>query len=406
MELELVGAALQWPGVLDDVNVTAEDFQNPHLGLIWETMLRLHAEGHDVRDAALVAVSLDGFEQSVVRARELLLDAVSSAAIPSNVRVYAAKIVEERRRRDIANACSRAVNDLSAGCQLEMVVESLRRVADDSRADSGPGMTTWAEIETAVEQDSDWIVPYLLRRDDRLVVTGSEGAGKSVLIRQIAMCCSAGLKPFTLEECEPRSVLLVDCENPLSIIRRTLAEIAKPIRNRMRTPDGLKIVRKPEGLDLGDARNRMALRGWCRAAKPDLLVIGPVYKLHTGGDMREEDLARKVVEVIDSVRTEFSCAVILEHHAPKGQFGRRDLAPIGSSLWMRWPEFGIGLDVDMSVEALADGRRGKLRHWRGQRDERDWPWKLVEGEPGELPWCDERDKKTYTNKDWRDNEHE
>jgi len=406
MELELVGAAVLWPAVLDDVDLEPGEFADPALGMIWETLLRLHGEGLDVRDPALVAASMFGSPQALARGRELLIQAVACQAIPSNARVYCDMIREENWRRKLTGTLSEALTALRSDCQLDSVVESLKRVADDSRPHSGPEMTTWGEMEHIQEQQSDWIVPYLLRRDDRLVLTGSEGAGKSMLTRQIAMCAAAGLNPFTLEETEPRSVLLVDCENPFQIVQRTLAQISKPIRNRLRNPDGLHVVRRPQGLDLGDSRNRMALRSWCRQARPDLLVIGPVYKLHTGGDMREEDLARKVVEVIDDIRTEFRCCVILEHHAPKGLNGKRDLAPIGSSLWMRWPEFGIGLDVDMSVEALAEGRYGKLRHWRGQRDERDWPWKIYEGAPGELPWCDERNRKDYGSKDWRDNDRE
>lgn len=53
-------------------------------------------------------------------------------------------------------------------------------------------------------------------------------------------------------------------------------------------------------------------------------------------------------------------------HATSGK--HRPERPYGASLWMRWPEFGIYLDAN-----------GPMRHWRGQRDEREWPSALKRG---------------------------
>jgi hypothetical protein len=66
--------------------------------------------------------------------------------------------------------------------------------------------------------------------------------------------------------------------------------------------------------------------------------------------------------------------VILEGHSPYAAGGgRRPERPYGASLWSRWPEFGLYLSPE-----------GHLRHWRGARDERDWPAALERG--GTWPW--------------------
>ncbi|HEY3478819.1 MAG TPA: hypothetical protein VGL02_07955, partial [Streptomyces sp.] len=88
-------------------------------------------------------------------------------------------------------------------------------------------------------------------------------------------------------------------------------------------------------------------------------------------------------------RATSGCAVLMEAHAPhhNGQGAHRNLRPLGSSLWMRWPEFGFGLRPveDEKSASNAEGCRGRrFMPWRGLRDERDWPQYLKQGE--HWPW--------------------
>ena len=74
---------------------------------------------------------------------------------------------------------------------------------------------------------------------------------------------------------------------------------------------------------------------------------------------------------------------MMEAHQPYAAGGRRAERPYGASLWSRWPEFGLHL-----------AESGELRHWRGARDEREWPGALVRG--GEWPWTAPTDSKAVT----------
>ena len=92
------------------------------------------------------------------------------------------------------------------------------------------------------------------------------------------------------------------------------------------------------------------------------------------GDPTEETSAKKVTEVLDRIRVETGAALLLEAHSPHATGGgKRPIRPYGASLWLRWPEFGLSLSGE-----------GHLLHWRGPRDERDWPAALERG--GEWPW--------------------
>jgi replicative DNA helicase len=79
----------------------------------------------------------------------------------------------------------------------------------------------------------------------------------------------------------------------------------------------------------------------------------------------------------------------MEAHAPHaGPMGPRSLRPAGSSLWLRWPEFGYGLRRVEHEQSAQEGRACRLVPWRGARDARDWPLFLRAGDPatGEWPW--------------------
>jgi hypothetical protein len=70
-----------------------------------------------------------------------------------------------------------------------------------------------------------WLMPGLLERGDRLMITGYEGWGKSTLVRQIALGCASGVHPFTGESTEPVRVLFIDCENSETQLRRGLTRM-------------------------------------------------------------------------------------------------------------------------------------------------------------------------------------
>jgi replicative DNA helicase len=65
----------------------------------------------------------------------------------------------------------------------------------------------------------------------------------------------------------------------------------------------------------------------------------------------------------------------LEHHAPHGETSKiREMRPFGSSLWLRWPEFGLALKRDPDRRTSL-----KVGRWRGDRVNADWPKRLDRG---------------------------
>jgi hypothetical protein len=235
------------------------------------------------------------------------------------------------------------------------------------------------------EPEHDWIAPGLLERGDRVILTAREGDGKSTLLRQIAVQFASGLHPFTLADIAPVRVLLIDCENSRRHIRRKLRPLRDEAGDRYQ-PGNLRVTVAPAGLDLLRADDQARLRAIVTDAAPDVVLLGPVYKL-AGGDPTREEVARVVAAELDALRDEHHVALLIEAHTPyTNSGGRRETRPYGASLWSRWPEFGLFLD-----------RSGKLENWRGPRDEREWPTRLRRAEP--WPWAATDD--TTKDAEWR-----
>jgi 5S rRNA maturation endonuclease (ribonuclease M5) len=244
-----------------------------------------------------------------------------------------------------------------------------------------PGrLVLWDEFLKESEEDSyDWLIPGLLERNERVIVVAAEGVGKTMLARQVAICSACGINPFTYQQMKPIRTLTVDLENPERIIRRTSRSImSQALHRSSQTKPLIHLYTKPSGLDLLKPGDRVLLEEQIEIAKPEMIVMGPLYKSFVDpGNRTSEAVAVEVAKYLDYLRTAYNVALWLEHHAPLGtSMTSRDLRPFGSAVWSRWPEFGISLTPDFTASAayIYD-----LKHFRGARDERNWPVKLTRG---------------------------
>lgn len=265
-----------------------------------------------------------------------------------------------------------AADHLAAG----KTIDEFLTVSDVvEQTDLAPDLDEFLSMEDAYS----WLVPDLLEHGDRLMITGVEGGGKSSLLRGIAVCVAAGLNPFSFTAIEPRRVLYIDLENSPRHTRRKL----RPLRDQataMGCPVGpgmMRMLMRPSGIDLTESEDAAWLYERVIAHKPELLILGPLYRLHAKNP-NDELAARLTVQAIDAARTAVDCAVIMEAHAGHGEWdGQRGIRPLGSSLWLRWPEFGYGLVPN-------DHGGVNFKNWRGPRDERAWPDELERGTT--WPW--------------------
>lgn len=249
----------------------------------------------------------------------------------------------------------------------------------------------------------DWVIPGLLERGDRLMLTASEGLGKTELLIQMGLASAAGLhmfsgRPLALAGGGPVTVMIADAENSERQLSRRYRGTGARVealcrRHGIDTPrwweddnGAIRFVIRPEGIPLSDRRELARLERSIAATNPDLVIAGPHYKL-TRADSTDENDAKDMIAELDTLRTRYGFALILEAHSPNAQGGHnRDLRPIGSSVFRRWPEFGYGLrGVEDSTGEDGMPTTVTFEKWRGDRDKRAWPRALSKSSTG-LPW--------------------
>lgn len=232
---------------------------------------------------------------------------------------------------------------------------------------------------------TEYAIESTLAMGERMILIGFEGSGKSTLLRQIAVMTAAGMHPFTGVDTEPKKVLYIDAENHPDQVRESWGGLSSlAARHGHQLERGmLTIMEEYEGeqdLTSDDGAAWLQERVW--AYQPALVVMGPLTNL-ASRDLRDDEPARKIRNAVNKARSICNSAWIMEHHAPhkSGMDKDRPVRPYGSSLFLKWPDYGYGL------KPTEDPRRFEWIKNRGPRvRSRQWPEMLREGEPNSLEW--------------------
>jgi replicative DNA helicase len=378
-----------------------EDFYRPAHGVIFAAitaLLRTSSLAYSGDEAGFVADMLTVKDKlaatgDLVRCggAPYLHTLIASVPTAANGAHYARIVREHAVRRRLLLAGRRILqwaggpgDDDSHG----LTERALREVEAVRDAGLGDGLTvkTITEFMDVPEgaDDYDWVVPGLLERGDRLMLTGVEGGGKSTLMRQLAVCIAAGIHPFTHLPVEPRRVMIIDAQDSEKQIRRKIRPLIAQARLQHHEVRETNLwIEARSCMDLALDRDVSWLLRQVTAVRPDVVMIGPLCNLAPRA-LNSDDDAAPVIAVMNMIRAR-GAALILEAHAGHalGPGGRRDMRPRGSSAFLGWPEFGYGLRWSEDPQAAVK-RTVDMVSWRGDRDEREWPEMLTAG--GVWPW--------------------
>lgn len=333
-------------------------------------------------------------------------DSYSTVLAGANVVIYA-------DGDDVGRLHARTVREslVAHGCNVRILEPAPAihngRSIDDVADHLGAGKTLDTLLETTPESEMErartgfdvldiierpkgqveFVIPNTLAKGERLILLGFEGSGKSTLCRQIAVMVAAGLHPFTGAEAPPKRVLFIDAENhPLQIqdswehMVGLAARYGRPVERGM-----LTVLEEYEGNNTLDTPDGSAwLTERVHAYRPDLIVMGPLTNM-ASKDLRDDEPVRKIRNTVNAARTVCNSAFIMEHHAPlKGGMDKeRPLRPYGSSLFLKWPDYGYGLKPT-DQEGVFEWHKNRGPRVRS----RVWPEALQEGRPTEFPWVE------------------
>lgn len=353
------------------------DFYEQAHETVWDAFGRLDAVG-TVVDAVTLRAVLPATPVMIALLPELVTLPVVTAAVGH----YAATVRDWSMRRQLEAEATRTLqaardSSVEAAGLASTVATRFAALRDSGMAPDDVAARTLEEILADPDDEPDWLIPGLLERRDRLVLTGNEGLGKSFLLRQFAVCAAAGLHPWDFSRrFAPVRSFIWDCENTESQIRRASRGIAGYARHHGGAGmAGRMMVRCSGRIDIRRDKDLARIHHELDAQQPDLVVIGPLYKLCPVAVQTDDDAA-PILAALDSIRDR-GIAVLVEAHSGHEKDGRtRDMRPRGSSALLGWPEFGYGM--------RRSARAGfcEFTAWRGDRSERDWPRGLRRADDG------------------------
>lgn len=383
-EQSVLGAMMLSPRAVGEVAavLTGPDFYVPKHEIIFDALLALQRAEHPTDVVALVDELLRTGELQRAGGAEYLHQLTSIVPTSSNAAYYAGIVRGDAMRRRLLEIADRIrAESPDPGVALPRAIADLQMLSEASSTSAGIRARSLRAVLDVPEQEDayDWVIPDVLERRDRLMLTGSEGGGKSTMLRQLALLSAAGVHPFRFHQIDPIRVLVVDAENSERQWRRAVRSMTDEaaLRGR-RDPRDYVALETVKSIDITRAADLTAIHRRIDEVKPDLLLIGPLYRLVPRAIQSDDDAA-PVLAALDSLRDRDVAMLIEAHagHAGSAQ-GERDLRPRGSSALLGWPEFGLGLrrEKQQSQFGLV---KFSLTRWRGDRDRREFPAKFMRG---------------------------
>lgn len=388
-EQMLIATCLAYP---DAVTLTrgradAEDFIDPRYQHLYTAILTEYAEAGTVNPITVhqraTTAGLRGVDLvDLYRWQEAISSAAVAPTLADQVRDGALRY----RLGLMVGQMHQRISDTSAPVadSVSEMLAALTQIRDGATGGTTLAAKTLREILETEDEPEDWVIPGLFERGDRLILTGYEGLGKTTWLRQIGICAAAGLNPVTLDQLDRQiRVLFVDVENSERQWRRETRGIAVVAeRGGLGSPRDYVHVHTGARMDLRKDRDLGLVHRLVDQYQPEILVIGPLYRLTPNGINNDEEAA-PLIAALDTLRDR-GLVLAMEAHAPKGSMGERNLAPRGSAALMGWPEFGFGL-APQDKDENDKIQTAEVVRWRGDRDRgRQWPKMLWAGGP--FPW--------------------
>jgi hypothetical protein len=365
--------------------LSPDDFYRQAHHIIFKIIVEMMRQGEPVDPITVNSKLAANGKTGVTGGAPYLHTLMAAVPTAASAGYYAVLVRQHAVRRRLIEAGTRIIQigtsgDAELGSLTERAVQEVEQVRDSGLGTELSALTYREFLEQGENQpEYDWVVPGLLERGDRLVLTGTSGMGKSTLARQFSVQAAAGIHPFGGKQFEAARVFLLDCENGAGHIRRKLrplihqaAMAGQPVLEH-----NLWIESRVDGIDLALDKDVSWLLRQIAAIAPDLFVVGPLYRLAPRALNDDSDVA-PILSTLNLIRAKGSCVLLEAHHGHGG-----DMRPRGSSALTNFPEFGLGMRWSADPQAQVV-RTADLVHWRGDRDERQWPRALQAG--GTWPW--------------------
>lgn len=209
------------------------------------------------------------------------------------------------------------------------------------------------------------------------LIVSATNLGKSTLLLNTILAILAGkpFPPLVTEGIKPAKILLLDCESTLDGLRRDIAIMREPVRDKSKidskkNPVWLKlwvdayVCDEPLSLDKPNYFNR--LERTVRDQHIELVIIDTLSSAFNTKDENDNaSVARTIMKPLARLAKENNCAVIIAHHTGKQNEGGSG----GTPAYLGRGASNLGaLSRTVMVLEPDKNKRGRLRSPKMRQD--------------------------------------
>lgn len=228
--------------------------------------------------------------------------------------------------------------------------------------------TDWATFDRD-RVPIDWMIADVWGEGEVGFISGLPKSYKSWVSLDLAVSVATGTRFLDTFESKRHNVLLIQVEDPKSVIQDRLAKIAeakdmlwvKRIGKKMHMfynlPKNLWIS-TASTFDLTDESAMEKLEQWIKERDIQLVILDPLMMMAGHGDVDEFKAIQfmgKVLKPLKVLRSKTKCAIIVVHHHTKAdKAGPGGQAMYGSVALWAWEEAGIHISVEGVRRVILD----------------------------------------------------
>jgi hypothetical protein len=223
-------------------------------------------------------------------------------------------------------------------------------------------------LKTKFPEAPPLVANHIIVRQGLTLLVGHPRTGKSLIATQLAICRALEQKWVGYDTVKGRTLYL-DYEVGFRRLQRRL-QIMSKAHNPVPDDDSLHF-RSVLGEDvyINKDSGKQRVERYIEEAKPDLLILDPLYKFHSGTEVDQASI-EAFLKTLDTWRPRYKMAVLLVHHYRKprrdqntGAIFKPNLYDVsGHGAIIRAPDSTIGISGephDTKVDLMFDLRHGE-----------------------------------------------
>jgi archaellum biogenesis ATPase FlaH len=365
-EQSLLGAVLVRPEVFPaiiDAGVKAESFYREDHGRIYRAMFDLYSRGEPVDLVTVSALLKERGQLNGVGGPVFLAGLSEQVGFATNADYYAHKVRSYAWRREYRDTL----------LQLNSIEQNPAARSDDLMTMLGsklveleatyPGnyaeKTRLISLEELLAmkfpEKSELIGAGIWPAGTGLMIAGQSGAGKSLVLNQLAVSLAMGWDFMGLKVQMPRRLLVFQAENTLQQDQERYISQIKGM-GITTTPPNICYFPMEGRLELANPHSRKIMVDAIKTHQADVFFIDPLISFHSANE-NDNSAMRQVLDYITEVmRKTGAAAGVLHHFGKPNEKGAVEHSARGASAIRDWCDTMLAL----TVKKVQDGYRHEI----------------------------------------------